>query len=284
MTAVSVEMENLAQLIKERRMELGLSVEDAARKADVGVKTWYRYESGSPIRMDKVKNVCRALAWSKLPGQEEIDISEYKNSEAWSPFIEAHFGTIAAILFTVGSDILLDYIKQDLEELAKKPKGTHIGELSFSWTEDHMPKQFLMNYDYEFLYKMKCEFIFLRKRLASADYFEVQSVMQELLIYLSDDIGKISFDMDENVERLLENDEACLEDSFSDEDYEYVDYEDQSPMYHSAWVFDLFDDADIVTCLYSDFFLTSDNIYHFDHWFEEQFYVEQQETKNALPF
>ena len=41
MTAVSVEMENLAQLIKERRMELGLSVEDAARKADVGVKTWY---------------------------------------------------------------------------------------------------------------------------------------------------------------------------------------------------------------------------------------------------
>lgn len=47
MTAVSVETEDIAKLIKERRMELGLSVEDAARKADVGAKSWYRYESGA---------------------------------------------------------------------------------------------------------------------------------------------------------------------------------------------------------------------------------------------
>lgn len=274
MTAVSVETEDIAKLIKERRMELGLSVEEAARKADVGAKSWYRYESGSPIRIDKVKNVCRALSWSKLPGQEEIDISEYKNLEAWSPFIETNFGTIAAILFAVGSDLLLDYIIQDLEKLAERPKGTHVGELSFSWLTDLLPEQFLMNYDYEFLYKMKCELLLLRKRLACGSQFNAHTVMQELLIYLCDDVGKVSFDMDENVEKLLRDDEAVLSDLFADEDYEFEEYEHETPAYDSGWVFNLFDDADIVICLYSDFIVNPDNDYHFDHWFKEQFYVE----------
>ncbi len=39
------------------------------------------------------------------------------------------------------------------------------------------------------------------------------------------------------------------------------------------WVFDLFDDMDIVTLLYSNKYLTKANIYHFDHWTEEQFYM-----------
>ena len=39
------------------------------------------------------------------------------------------------------------------------------------------------------------------------------------------------------------------------------------------WDFDLFDDMDIVTCLYSNDYLTDDHIYHFDHWMENQFYV-----------
>jgi len=39
------------------------------------------------------------------------------------------------------------------------------------------------------------------------------------------------------------------------------------------WVFDLFEDMDVVTCLYSDDYLTSDHIYHFDHWSEYQFHM-----------
>jgi len=38
------------------------------------------------------------------------------------------------------------------------------------------------------------------------------------------------------------------------------------------WVFDLFGDMDIVTCLYSNIYLTEDNIYHFDHWMDNQFW------------
>ena len=57
----------LAYSIKQRRHELGLSAEEAARKAGVGTKTWFRYESGNSIRNDKIKGVCKALSWTSLP-------------------------------------------------------------------------------------------------------------------------------------------------------------------------------------------------------------------------
>lgn len=267
----TIETENLAKLIKDRRVELGLTVEDAAHRAGVGVKTWYRYESGSPIRLDKCKGVCKALNWTKLPGQEDVDISEYKKMEAWSPSIEAGFGTVAAIFFATGSDILLDHIQDDLAGLAKRPKGTHIGELPISYLAESMPEQFLMHYDYEFIYKMKAELIRLRRRAAKKNLTRANSVIQELLFYLSDDIGKSTFDTDEKVKRLIENDEAVLHDIL-DDDYDNEDYYNEAPIYNEGWVFDMFDDADLETWLYSNVILNPENAYHFDHWFEDQFY------------
>ena len=38
------------------------------------------------------------------------------------------------------------------------------------------------------------------------------------------------------------------------------------------WVFDLFGDMDIVTCLYSNIYIREDNIYHFEHWMDNQFW------------
>jgi len=39
-----------------------------------------------------------------------------------------------------------------------------------------------------------------------------------------------------------------------------------------SWPFDLFADMDIVTFLYSDYYLEQNHPYHFEHWREEQFY------------
>jgi hypothetical protein len=39
-------------------------------------------------------------------------------------------------------------------------------------------------------------------------------------------------------------------------------------------VFDLFDDMDIISCLYSDVYLDSDHSYHFSHWDDQQFYMD----------
>ena len=89
--------ETLAKQIKSRRNELGLTIEEAAFRAGVGTKTWYRYEAGESIRKDKCKGICKALKWHSLPDQdgentENISVQEFKNHEAWSTFLENSFG------------------------------------------------------------------------------------------------------------------------------------------------------------------------------------------------
>ena len=50
----------LGNKIRGRRNELSLTIEEAAKKAGVGTKTWSRYELGESIRKDKL------LAFVKL--------------------------------------------------------------------------------------------------------------------------------------------------------------------------------------------------------------------------
>ena len=41
----------------------------------------------------------------------------------------------------------------------------------------------------------------------------------------------------------------------------------------NEWIFDEFDDDDIVMMLYSGRFVTEDDIYHFEHWTDKTFYM-----------
>ena len=59
--------QNLGSKIKEQRILLNLTIEEAARISGVGAKTWGRYEAGQSIRADKIKGVCKALKWKTLP-------------------------------------------------------------------------------------------------------------------------------------------------------------------------------------------------------------------------
>lgn len=143
----------LGKKIRLRRNELGFTIEEAAAKAGVGAKTWSRYETGCSIRQDKVAYICQTLHWKRLPGEEGqtgFDIGQYKRSPAWSQTLADTWGDAAAVSFVIGSDILLDYIRQDLEALSTMPKGSHIGELEISWLDMGLPQQFLMEYDYDF--------------------------------------------------------------------------------------------------------------------------------------
>ena len=83
--------EDLGKKIKVRRNELRLTIEEAASRAGVGVKTWCRYESGGSIRKDKCKGICKALNWRSFPDNAGSEpgknlIEEYKGHEAWSQF------------------------------------------------------------------------------------------------------------------------------------------------------------------------------------------------------
>lgn len=248
--------ETLAKQIKSRRNELGLTIEEAASRAGVGTKTWCRYEAGESIRMDKCKGICKALNWSALPEQsvethDSISAQEYKNHEAWSPFLENAFGNKAAMSFAAGSDILLDHINEDLAELASMPVGSHLGQLSVSWLCGDLPRQFLMHYNYDFLYWMNCTLQGMRQRAKYGFPMTAHSVMEELLLYLCNEEATALIELSSGITK-FEDDAAASEE----------------------WVFDLLGDADIVSFFYSDVYLNSDHPYHFLHWNDQQFYTE----------
>lgn len=245
----------LGSKIRLRRNELGFTIEEAADKAGVGTKTWSRYEAGGSIRRDKVVSVCKALNWHMLPEEEEkyydFDIREYKQREVWPQALADSLGDAAAISFVIGSDILLDNVEQDLNELSCKPKGTHVGELEISWLKDSLPEQFLMKYDYDFVYYLRSILVQYRNQAVNEKCFIAHTVMEELVLYL---IMKESEFMMEGIITELQPDDEGL----------YCDW--------NSWPFDIFDDMDVVTFLYSDWYLTKDDPYHFENWRKEQFY------------
>ena len=248
--------EELANRIRQRRVELGLTIEEAASRAGVGTKTWCRYEAGESIRNDKCKGICMALNWLTLSEQngdddEIISIEEYRKHEAWSTFLEKKFGAGAAMAFAIGSDILFDHIKEDMEGLSSLPRGSHVGQLDISWMQGILPEQFLMYYDFDFLYQMKCTLDNMRSRAHHSVSMTAHSVMEEVIIYLCSEEATVLMELGAN-----------------DGGFEKEELNSSS-----EWMFDLFGDMDIITYLYSDMYLTSEHSYHFSHWFDQQFYV-----------
>ena len=246
----------LGEAIKSRRQELGLTIEEAASRADVGTKSWCRYESGESIRSDKAKGICRALNWHAFPNNDdtsEFDIEYYRKHDAWSPYLCEQYGEAAAISFVIGSDILLDYIENDLNNLATMPKGSHIGQLSNSMLKDDLPEQFLMRYDYEFLYQLKATVKLLRRIAASGKPFFAHSVLEELAIYL-----------------FMEESAFLMDSMYNEMESADIDGLDM----RNEWAFEMFDDIDIITFLFSGFFIDDEEAYHFDHWTNRQFFIE----------
>lgn len=251
--------DELARKIRLRRNELHLTIEEAALRAGVGTKTWSRYEAGESIRKDKCKGVCKALNWRSFPdGENETNkksmVEEYRSHEAWSQFLEDNYGPRAAMSFAAGSDMLLDYIEQDLLDLASMPSGSHIGQLDTSFINGELPSQFLLRYDYDFLYQMRSTLLQLRKRAESGMPMTAHSIMEELIIYLCSQEAKALIEISGGTDEIGDDEEFC--DS-------------------GDWVFDLFDDMDIITFLYSDWYLDEDHPFHFAHWNEQQFYMKR---------
>lgn len=80
------------------------------------------------------------------------------------------------------------------------------------------------------------------------------SVMEELLLYLCNEEATALIELGSGINR-FEDDNTVSEE----------------------WVFDLLGDADIVSYLYADLYLSSEHPYHFSHWSDQQFYTEQSE-------
>ena len=188
------------------------------------------------------------MNWNTLPDTEKesierFSIEEYKKHGAWSEFLEKAFSETAALSFAVGSDILLDHIQEDMNRLSSMPAGSHIGQIDISWLKEDLPEQFLMKYDYEFLFQMKCKLHQLRRVAKHSQHLSVHSVLEEILIYLCNEEAKVLLEL-----------------------FDVIDVDEMED-----WLFDFFDDMDVVTCLYSGLCLDENHIYHFSHWADERF-------------
>ena len=249
----------LGRQIRLRRNELGLTVGQAAEKAGVGVMTWSRYESGDSIRQDKYAGICRALDWHDIPRNDsqtasDFDLDACRSSDVWPKALAEKLGESAAISFVVGSDLLLDSLEEDLEALSAMPKGSHIGEQGVFWLTKELPQQFLMRYDYEFLYLFKTVILRLRLAASRGEEIAAHSVIEELALYL---IMEHSRSMMEGIV-LAANQEASEQGAVLDDNWD-------------GWAFQLFGNKDLITNLYADSYLQESDSYHFDHWQDAQF-------------
>jgi len=253
----------LGKAIRLRRNELNLTIEAAASKAGVGTKTWSRYEAGESIRQDKSKGICKTLNWHSFPKENSdasniLNLNDCKKSEAWSQYLANSFGEFAAASFVIGSDILLDNLQQDIHELSSMPKGSHLGEIGTSWLEPDLPPQFLMRYDYNFLYILRATITHFRIIASMGNQIIAHSVIEELALYLIMEESRFFM---ESIDSNMESDDM---DSYSN------------------WVFDIFGDMDIVTFLYSDQYLDDSHPYHFEHWQDAQFYCEPHDPSASI--
>lgn len=262
--------QNLGSKIKEQRILLNLSIEDAARISGVGAKTWGRYEAGQAIRADKIKGVCRALKW-KTPPINDDKRQEAENEYAWLEKIDSSdkgwstvlyeaYGRKAAVSFAVGSDILLDYMNEDLNSLKERPAGTHIGQIPWNYLADMLPGQYLMRYDYEFLFRFKAVLISYRNRVTHGDDLYAHNVAEELIVRL---IRDLSFDS-------VSDWEPSLKSIFTNEG---ESYNLDTTWYE--WPEDLCGDDDVSYYLGDSRYTEPDDMFSFEHWFEPQFWVKK---------
>jgi hypothetical protein len=200
------------------------------------------------------------LGWSKLPGtgndSEDTDdswlrdISHGHGHEAWSEAINELYGRACAITFAVGSDLVFDHLNDDLEALAKEPRGTHLGQLAASWFDGDLPPQFVPRYDYEFVYGLRAAVSRLRSRFAHGDLV-AHTVLEELALYIIFGQADLLADMEP----------AVLEGDIDD---------------WREWLAGILGDLGIEFLLFSsDMALTPDFSYHFNHWNKRQFYVDE---------
>lgn len=260
----------LGELIRKRRDELGLTIEEAARAGGVGSESWRRYEGGGSIRQDKVRGICKALRWRTLPavddvGEESVDADRRLNVEL-ADAVNQHaswmvdaIGADGVLVLSYGLEISLDQIRMDLDELARRPRGAHLGEIPGSLLLDDLPEQWVTRYDYEFVYRFRCTIERLRLRAVHDLGWDgtggyVRSVADDIALYVVMETGAGAVGL------VHEETEMEIE-------YDWLD-----------WYYQLNGEDDrTVPALYSSLpYLKADALYirersdlHFDRWFND---------------
>ncbi len=209
---------------------------------------------------DKNTDVIQEVSNPEVVHKEDASIppeelARYLNHTAWSQVLSDSFGYEAAISFAEASDILLGKFNESLDSLSSMPRGFHVGQLDLADLSELLPPQFLMHYDYDFIYYLRSVLLQYRYRAQHGIQMYSHTVAEELILYLCFQEIEVLIDLN-----------LCM----SEEEREEYNCE---PEYSTEWLYDLLGDMDIITYLYSDLYLTENHPYHFSRWKEQQFYL-----------
>lgn len=125
---------NIGERIKERRLALGLTLNDLSAKAGVSRQTIFRYESGEikNIPSDKIELIARALETtpSYLMGWEDngtqSDVPYYLDEETAEIAQEVYDRPELKILFDASrkaSKEDIQFVVEMIDRMAKKERG-----------------------------------------------------------------------------------------------------------------------------------------------------------------
>lgn len=254
--SISFVSQELKQVVITKRQHLAMNTEEASRRVGIAPKTWSEYEEDGRLPIHMIPRMCKAIGIQSLPSLSDTELHlpsqdniRLRDLYSWSPYIAKTLGKKAALSYAIGSTILISDIDLALQELKELPRRTHIAELDSSLLSSVLPRQFAMEYDYEFLFALRARLLYIVRELHSRDSFSVHTVLDELILHF---ILQLSTPII-----------ACwnpAEPTELDEDW-------------NVWKASLCnDDDDLESFLYTEWmWLSAERTYHFSHWLEPAF-------------
>ena len=199
-------------------------------------------------------------------------IEKYRAIGWWPREFEKKYGTGAALSFFCGIDELESAAMEALSDLEDMPDKTPLKD-TFTLLGYWLPPCFEDRYDAGFVRKFLERVTWWKENPGELKFGCAHAVVDEIILTLAQDCGKdwiktMLVDYPSLDKILYPEDEH--DDESDDESYN-ADY--------WGWAYDIFDDADVAWLWNHPAFVENPLVaiegttYHFDHWFEPQFYL-----------
>ena len=205
-------------------------------------------------------------------------IEEHRSSPIWPKEFERKFGTGAALSFFIGIEELqceADEALIELEDMSEESLLEDTGTVLDCW----LPPCFEDRYDAGFVRKFLERVTWWKENPGELKFGCAHTVVDEIILTIAQDCGK------DWIKTMLV-DYPSLDKILYPEDEHDEEPDDES--YNAdywGWAYDLFDDADVAWLWDHPAFVENPLVaiegttYHFDHWFEPQFYLCNQQDQ-----
>ena len=208
-----------------------------------------------------------------MDGKIMAIIEECRSSPIWPKEFERKYGIGAALSFFGGIEELECEVEDALVELEAMPEESVLKD-ACAFLSDWLPPCFSDRYNKAFMERFLERITWWKENPGELRFGCAHTVADEIILVLAQDFGKRWLDsLKEDYPSL----DKVLYPDMPDDDEE-TDDESYNAEYW-GWAYDLFDDADVDWLWDHPGFIENPLVaiegttYHFDHWFEPQFYL-----------